>query len=34
MIDLTEIARSEYYNAQAKKILNEIGGENNENANP
>lgn len=30
--DLTEIARSEYYNAQAKKILNEIGGENNENA--
>ena len=28
--DLTEIARSSYYNAQAEKILSEIGGEKNE----
>ena len=30
--DLTEISRSEYYNAQAKKIYNEIGGDKDENA--
>ena len=29
--DLTEISRSEYYNAQAKKIYNEIGGDKDEN---
>ncbi len=31
--DIAEISKSKYYEAQAKKILSEIGGENNENKN-